>query len=880
MKNLIFIMLYGFSSLIFADNLDDSNLLFDFAEKNYPQYFSPSKAETFEIDYLSKHYIARYYNETDTYVGTSGEDVYVYGEVFNGLLHVGKISDYLPQKPTLVVDNDLRPPVAELPGFEDGEPRPLASVSGEEGEEQANFIENELWISTNSKAELDSFLDRWNGKILQEFKPSDYGLSDLSNQYLIRVDSSTADASELSENLLKLDPNSEGEHKVSSTEGLNLIVASAAEAANGVKVGVNWVSAGTDFFSRSTTEAPSGPGFSGLSYDPNAFNWFSHSTDDTPNIGVAEAWRALDLAGKLDNKVKLAILDMGFDPDADFPDDWLAISNVPFINPIGTENLIGCGDGGACLWHGTNVLSAAMAVPDNNYGSAGPAGPIGDAVIVFTSYDFFTSITALGEARIAGAKIANMSYGAPVPDYLFFTVLPFEAATAAFRASGMLLFASAGNAGKNVDAERCFIACWEKTWYTPCENAGVICVGGLFANSKNRANGSNYGNKQVDIFAPYTLWLGPDPDSPDNRVQVKNGTSFSSPFTAGVAALIWAANPSLSANEVESILMDTAHTSPDDEVRRYVNALGAVQGALGNIPPLINLFGHEDGDEFERNLNQSLNFSALAHDFEDGNNCCTLTWSSDRDGTLGTGGGIQTRFISTGERVITVSAEDSGGARSSVSITINIVNSPPRVEITKPTAGEEIFRGTPVILLGTSFDLNEPDAQLACDRLNWTSSVPSDSFPISGCESEVVFSSNGVRTLTLTGTDPQGQSATETVNINVIDPPLNLPPVVRITSPGGNSNIGFDELITFAGTATDPEGEDNLTYEWQVSYASGSASGTETIANTPSLTGRISDSVPYDGSESRWTVEIRLNVSDSGGNIGTDFVTFEYVFIN
>ena len=28
-----------------------------------------------------------------------------------------------------------------------------------------------------------------------------------------------------------------------------------------------------------------------------------------------------------------------------------------------------------------------------------------------------------------------------------------------------------------------FGVCWERTWYTPCENAGVICVGGLAGDS-------------------------------------------------------------------------------------------------------------------------------------------------------------------------------------------------------------------------------------------------------------------------------------------------------------------------------------------------------------------------------------------------------------
>lgn len=80
-------------------------------------------------------------------------------------------------------------------------------------------------------------------------------------------------------------------------------------------------------------------------------------------------------------------------------------------------------------------MSAAFAVHGNGFGCAGPAGPVADPLLIFTSYDYFTSVAALLEARALGPRIANMSYSAPVPYYLAFSVLPFEAATAAVRAS-------------------------------------------------------------------------------------------------------------------------------------------------------------------------------------------------------------------------------------------------------------------------------------------------------------------------------------------------------------------------------------------------------------------------------------------------------------
>jgi len=74
-------MLVSTSAL--AENfLMNSNKLFDFAEQSFPESFSLSGVATSSLN----NYLVRYYPETNNYIGTSGDDVYVYGDVFNGLL--------------------------------------------------------------------------------------------------------------------------------------------------------------------------------------------------------------------------------------------------------------------------------------------------------------------------------------------------------------------------------------------------------------------------------------------------------------------------------------------------------------------------------------------------------------------------------------------------------------------------------------------------------------------------------------------------------------------------------------------------------------------------------------------------------------------------
>ncbi|MFW6201862.1 MAG: S8 family serine peptidase [Gemmatimonadota bacterium] len=771
--------------------------------------------------------------------------------------------------PAIEVDPSVEPAVTELPGFEDGAPRPVASVVDEEGN-QADFVENELWLTGVDASALEAFLARWDGEALDSIDPSDLDLDGRPKHYLVRVNAGSAAADSLVADLRALDPDSYGAHRVSSEAGLALLAAGADEAAAGLDVGVNWVGRGFRHFRDGTTsEAPDGP----VGYVPNAFEWTSHRQGGPQDIGVAAAWRALDYAGKLDNRVGLAILDMGFEDDADWRSGWTAIGNVPGVNPIGTSNLLDCGS--PCPWHGTQVFSAAMALPDNGYGAAGPAGPVANPTVVFTSYDFFSSISALWAA---GTSIVNMSYGARVPTALAWSVYPFDAATNLYRDSGGLIFAAAGNDGANVDAEKCFgigrfKVCVEKAWHTPCENAGVICVGGLRRASKARAGQSNYGEEHVDIFAPFTVWVGPDPDNPQNRAQSKSGTSFASPFAAGVAALIWAADPSMSADEVADLLFETAHESGYDDVGRYVNAFGAVNAVLGNIPPSLEITSPEDGAE--RQVNLEVAFDALVSDFEDGQNCCTPEWSSSVDGDLGTGLSIYPTFSTLGFRTITASAQDEDGAVTTAEVTIEIVNTPPSPEITRPTPGEEVFRSEPYTLRGTADDPNEPDGTLDCSGLAWTSSGSDAAFPATGCEPEVEFDANGARALVLTATDSHGESAADTVEITVVDPPEDLPPSVQVLSPENGIAVGPDTELSLEGEASDPEGETDLDYEWAVVYPydeeTGTGENTEVIGTGTQMTWRPSDTIEFD-CDSSMDVRIELRATDPGGNTGIDFV--------
>ncbi|MBI5489853.1 MAG: S8/S53 family peptidase [Deltaproteobacteria bacterium] len=768
--------------------------------------------------------------------------------------------------PSFTADPSVVPPAAELPGFEDGAARPVAALADDKGH-QAEFVANELWLSSDDGAVLAALLERWNGEVVSEIDPASLG-GGLPRQVLVRIDPSDADPARLAQDLRSLDAGARGAHRVSSEAGLRLLAAAAREAARGILIGVNWVGRGADLRARRTAEAPAGASWGATAYDPNAFAWPSHSTGSPQDIGVAEAWRMLESAGKLGNRVRVAVLDMGFQPNGDFPVSRTAVSNVPFVAAIGTSNLIGCG-GGPCPWHGTNVVSSAMAPADDGFGAAGPAGPIADAVLVFTLYDFFTSIAAVAEARAAGARVMNMSYGAAVPAGFSWSVLPFEAATALVRASGSLLFAAAGNDGADVDSEDCFVFCWEDTLYTPCENAGVTCIGGMAWDSPRSDSGSNWGHGGVSLFAPFTQWVGPDPVAPANTAQVVSGTSFSSPFAAGVAALVWAANPSLSAGQVADILVRTAHTRGDSRVDRWIDARAAVVAALGDAPPFVRIVLPADGASFP-GRSTSIVFRADAEDV--GDVTPTLTWRSDRDGVLGTGIEIGRTNLSYGTHRVTATAADRSGHSSSDEVTVVVVNNPPAVEVLEPVDGSDAYASSAVSLVGTGYDPN--DGTLPPSRLQWFV----DGSP--AATGNAAFLAGGTlalgdRTIELRASDGE-LSASDSVVIQVVaDPPGNVPPTVVIDSPPEGYRYLGDQWdaaasryyanASICGRGIDPEDGDLLgdSLVW-----SGSADGGEFVSfGSPPAMGCLTVRLDqYDIYESYWT--LRLVATDSAGDTG------------
>ncbi len=96
---------------------------------------------------------------------------------------------------------------------------------------------------------------------------------------------------------------------------------------------------------------------------------------------------------------------------------------------------------------------------------------------------------------------------------------------------------------------------------------------------------SNYGQTRVDLFAPGQTVTSL---APGGGVQTADGTSFASPVTAGVAALVMAYFPDLSAAQVRQILMDSAVRYTDAEVGRPGDSAPVRFGTLSVSGGVVN----------------------------------------------------------------------------------------------------------------------------------------------------------------------------------------------------------------------------------------------------------------------------------------------------
>jgi subtilisin family serine protease len=150
-----------------------------------------------------------------------------------------------------------------------------------------------------------------------------------------------------------------------------------------------------------------------------------------------------------------------------------------------------------------------------------------------------------------GAKVINMSFGksfSPNKNWVDDAVKYAES-------KGVLLVQAAGNDSKNVDAIEVFPnPNMQNNTFSRATNWITVGASGPTAQDVV-AYFSNYGKTQVDVFAPGVDIYSTLPGG--NVYGSESGTSFASPVTAGLAALIMSYFPDLSPQQVKFAIEKT-----------------------------------------------------------------------------------------------------------------------------------------------------------------------------------------------------------------------------------------------------------------------------------------------------------------------------------
>jgi thermitase len=275
--------------------------------------------------------------------------------------------------------------------------------------------------------------------------------------------------------------------------------------------------------------------------------------------------------------VPIAIIDSGVDPThPDLASKLLAGYNFIADN-ADTHDVLG---------HGTAVAGSAAALSNNYTGIAGVAwnNPIMPLVVLNSNnYATYSDIAnAITYAADRGIKVINISIGGSSSSSTLQNAVNYA------WNKGVVIFASAMNNSSS-------------TPYYPAACNNVVAVSAT-TKDDTLASFSSYGN-WVDISAPGVSILT---TNKGGSYGSWSGTSFSSPISAGLAALIMSANPSLTNQQAVDIIKDNA----DDlgvagfdpsygwgRINVYRSLLAAVNSApqLDITPPAASITNPADG---------------------------------------------------------------------------------------------------------------------------------------------------------------------------------------------------------------------------------------------------------------------------------------------
>ena len=795
----------------------------------------------------------------------------------------------------VTVDDSLEPELETLAKIDGSDAERRAAVVVDGDGNRTEFVEREIMVPAADRSAAKKVAERMDGEIITRVTPDSLP-KDAEHVFIIRLETLKAGADEVEQSFREATKDSHSwEVRFSSEKGLKTLAAAMREArTEGTEVAPNWILQQDEAPTKKSIEAEMSD--SAKAYGKNALHWpyFTHRTgmfgEGTPGFGVDKAWEIIAALGAKAEKVPMVVIDGGFLKSDDMPDDAEIIPEGIW----GTRNPGECTGGSKCPWHGTKVSGVAFGTPDNKFGIAGPAGPVAkplmmqvptDDVGSFFKFAFDTVPALVERSRVTGSHaVINISAGTGIPGGVCITGICKVAGKIARAANklGYLIVTSAGNKGKDVDKRKGGkVISWEATKYVPCELGGVVCVGGLDWDSRERHGDSNYGTDGgVDIYGPYLVWVPKiSGRTVENIVKIGGGTSYSSPFVAGIAALVWSAAPGLSPGDVRSTLIRTQAAASSKPPR--VDAHDALLSVTDPFDPVVEITSPKDGAMLEKHVDADTFFLTDAFD-PDGFDRVTIAWKSDKDGPFMPRAWDQ---LSTGTHRITATGTDEKGRTGEDSIEVTIDDPMPTIQIHPPRNSSSIERGSIIPLEATTSDPGREDP-LPAANVSWEVDGKTDGLaPVSGGKVTGRMVTLDTSTLTvgnhqIKATVTDGESnVTDQIRIGVATSPDNdPPPTARILRPKvgekfntrmGDSMGAYAEVELCAyGINPEPGKTENLFGEDVVWYVKEPGGTFQEIGTDPGpgksncLKHKFRDANNGAGT----TFELRVKVTEDGGD--------------
>ena len=235
--------------------------------------------------------------------------------------------------------------------------------------------------------------------------------------------------------------------------------------------------------------------------------------------------------------------------------------------------------------HGTHVAGIIGAVRGNGVGIDGIA-PAVKLMMIRTVPDGDERdkdvANAIRYATDNGARIISMSFGKPYSPYKS----AVDDAVKYADAHGVLMVHAAGNDGANLASG--------KNFPTPAYLDGGRAKNWIEVGASSWKGGdslaapfSNYGQREVDVFAPGVDILS---SVPGNRYERDSGTSMAAPVVSGLAALILDYYPNLTASDLKHIITSSVMRVDQSVVRPGSESDHTSFGTLSVTGGIVNAY--------------------------------------------------------------------------------------------------------------------------------------------------------------------------------------------------------------------------------------------------------------------------------------------------